>query len=463
MFFDTVQNATPVLLIGGLLIVLSIVIRWSKNQHNGFFNFKKDLAEANAPKPKIPKITDDKTLIGISQNKKSVFIPNNAKHVFLCGTTGSGKTVALSNFIKSGIDNGYPLLIIDGKGDTGKGSILDIVTQMKGNKKAYIINLNDPEGSDHYNPFKGTSADIIKDMLINMTNWTEEHYKYNTERYLQRLIWLMELSGVTVSLESLINYLPSEKFIILSKLLVEKEILTKDEHIKNMEIAKISGQIAGSAAARFSTIAESRLGKIFNENGVDIYTALEENAIILFILNPLMYPEMSPLIGRLIVIDSKKAVSKFYQNKKNRTFYIFDEINTYISTAMVDLVNKSRSANITCVLATQSLSDLNNIDGNDFLEPVVENCNNYLVLRQNSPTNAEAWAKIIGTRKTMNATYQVKGADSGELSPTDLGTLRQTWEFVYHPNVIKNLATGEAIFITKDLKYHAKIKVNKPL
>ena len=63
----------------------------------------------------------------------------------------------------------------------------------------------------------------------------------------------------------------------------------------------------------------------------------------------------------------------------------------------------------------------------------------------------------------MNATYQVKGADSGELSPTDLGTLRQTWEFVYHPNVIKNLATGEAIFITKDLKYHAKIKVNKPL
>lgn len=463
MFFEVLQNAVPVLLIGGLLIILSMVIRWSKSERSGFFNFKKDLSEASAQRIKIPQIETDKTLIGLSNNKKSVFVQNDAKHVFLCGTTGSGKTVALSNFIKSGIDYGYPLLIIDGKGDTGKGSILDVVTQMKGDKKIYVINLNDPEHSDRWNPFKGTSADIIKDMLINMTNWTEEHYKYNTERYLQRLIRLMELSGITISLESLINYLPSEKFIILSKLLVEKEILTKDEHIKNMELAKISGQIAESAAARFSTIAESRLGKIFDEKGIDIYSALEENAIILFILNPLMYPEMSPLIGRLVVIDSKKAVSLFYQNRKKRIFYIFDEINSYISKSMIDLINKSRSANITCILATQSLSDLNNIGGDDFLEPVIENCNNYLILRQNSATNAETWAKIIGTKKTMDATYQVKGADGGELSPTDLGSLRQVWEFVYHPNVIKNLATGEAIFITKDLKYHAKIKINKPL
>ncbi|MDR1410402.1 MAG: hypothetical protein LBJ12_09150 [Oscillospiraceae bacterium] len=33
--------------------------------------------------------------------------------------------------------------------------------------------------------------------------------------------------------------------------------------------------------------------------GVDIYTALQERATILFILNPLIYPELSPLLGRL--------------------------------------------------------------------------------------------------------------------------------------------------------------------
>lgn len=462
MLINTFVNMTPVLIIGGLLILLSVVIRWSKGSRNDIFNFNKDVQETTGQAYKQPKISDDKTFIGFTPNKKPVYVHNNAKHIFVCGTTGSGKTVALSNFIKSGIDQDYPLLIIDGKGDTGAGSILDIVTQIKKDKKLYVINLNVPEQSDKYNPFNNTGADIIKDMLINMTNWSEEHYKYNTERYLQRLCYLLKLSDITISLNSLITYLPTNQFLILSKKLVETGILNKDEHTKNMELAKVSGQIAEGAAARFSTIAESRLGAIFDESGIDIYTALNENAIILFILNPLMYPEMSPLIGRLIVIDSKKAVSLFYQNTKKRIFYIFDEINTYISKSMIDLVNKSRSANITCILATQSLSDLNGIDNQDFLEPVIENCNNYIVLRQNSPTNAEEWAKIIGTKKSMTATYQVKGSDSGTLSPTDLGTLRQSWEFIYHPNEIKNLKTGCAFYVCKDLRYHTKVKVNKP-
>jgi len=39
------------------------------------------------------------TYLGESDNKEPKYMPNNAKHVFVCGTTGSGKTVALSNFI----------------------------------------------------------------------------------------------------------------------------------------------------------------------------------------------------------------------------------------------------------------------------------------------------------------------------------------------------------------------------
>ena len=46
--------------------------------------------------------------------------PDNAKHIFICGTPGSGKTVGLSNYIKSGVEKDYGMLIIDGKGDTGE-------------------------------------------------------------------------------------------------------------------------------------------------------------------------------------------------------------------------------------------------------------------------------------------------------------------------------------------------------
>lgn len=94
-----------------------------------------------------------------------------------------------------------------------------------------------------------------------------------------------------------------------------------------------------------------RIGGNFSDTGIDIATALKEKAIILFILNPLIYPEISPAFGRLVLIDSKKAISQRFQND-NRTFFLFDEINVYASKTLIDLVNKSRSANVTCVLAT---------------------------------------------------------------------------------------------------------------
>ena len=421
------------------------------------FDFDRDYKRAmDKPVYKAEKAIKESVYLGVSTNKKSVFIESNAKHVFVCGTTGSGKTVALANFIKAGAEYNYPMLIVDGKGDTDAGSLLDIVGKLCSGRKVYVVNFNEPSKSDRYNPFKNTDTDVIKDMLINMTNWSEEHYKYNTERYLQRLLKLLAMEGVQLSLESLTRYLPIDNFSKLSKDLSVKNIISKEERVEDSELAKISGGIAEAAAARFATIKESNLGQIFDGEGIDIYTALEENAIILFILNPLLYPEMSPLIGNLIIIDSKKAVSKFFEHKKKRIFYIFDEINVYANTSLLDLVNKSRSANVTCVLATQSLSDLDTVS-EQFKEQIIENCNNYIALRQNSSVNAEHWASIFGTRETMQATYQIKEGES-----TELGSLRKTREFIYHPDDIKVLKAGTAIYLSRDKMVHTKVSVNRP-
>jgi len=459
------MSATQGIDISGVIIVALIVgiflglykFIQSISSKNDTFNYKRDHKKAvDRPSYKGAKRMKEGVYIGSSANKKSVFIPSDAKHVFVCGTTGSGKTVALSNFIKAGAEYGYPMLIVDGKGDTDLGSLLDIVKKTCSKRKIYVVNFNEPKKSDRYNPFKNTNTDVIKDMLINMTNWSEEHYKYNTERYLQRLLKLMAMGDIELSLDSLTRFLPIDNFNKLSKDLSVKELITKEERIEDSELAKISGSIAEGAAARFATIKESNLGQIFAGSGIDIYTALEEDAIILFILNPLLYPEMSPLIGNLIVIDSKKAVSKLFEHKKKRIFYIFDEINVYASTSLLDLVNKSRSANITCILATQSLSDLDTVS-NQFKEQIIENCNNYIALRQNSSVNAEHWASVFGTRETMQATYQIKDGES-----TELGSLRKTREFIYHPDDIKLLKAGSAIFLSRDEMKHTRVNINKP-
>jgi type IV secretory pathway TraG/TraD family ATPase VirD4 len=437
----------------GVVLLIFIVAALSADRFTKF-NFRDDIEEIKQPKNKQVRATEE---IHLGKNGlKAVTIPTNAKHVGIFGTTGSGKTVALGAFISSGIEYGYPQLIVDGKGDTDEGSLLDIVNILSGQQKKYIINLNDPEASDKYNPFKNTTPTVIKDMLINLTEWSEEHYKKNTERFLQRLINLLVKAEVPTSLKNIIEYMDGNRFIDLSHELQKNGVLTKAQHTANLDLLRNSEEIVNGAVARFTTLYESDIGQIFDDDGIDIYTALKEKAIILFILNPLLYPETSPLFGNLIVIDSKKAISRLFKNKPKRAFFIFDEVGSYARETILDLVNKSRSANATCILATQSPSDLDAKAGEHFTEQVIENCNNYIFLRQNSAKNAERLANIIGTRNSMDMTYQVT-----EEGSTGLGSARRTREFLYHPDEIKAQKIGEAIFVSKDNGFHTRVKIDK--
>ena len=410
--------------------------------------------------PLLPKLPTG-THIGFS-GKREVHIPDTAKHVFICGTTGSGKTVALSNFIKNAIDNDMPALIVDGKGDMGEGSLLDIVQKLnQGKKKVYVVNLSDPEKPDKYNPFLGASSAMATDMLINMTDWSEEHYKLNSERYIQRILQLLELGQIPLSFKKIITCMKPSKFTDLSNYLLQKELISKEEHLDNLELLKTSGKTAQSSVARFSTIAESQAGKILSDKGINIAQVLKENAIILFVLNPLTYPELSPAFGRLVLIDSKIAIGELFHSQIPRTFFILDEISSYATPALTDLVNKSRSANVTCVLATQSLSDLDFAVNEAYKEQIIENCNNYLVLRQNSGVNAEHWANILGTRSTLEVTYQLQQRGL-ETSETGFGSARRVREFFYHPDDIKALRTGQGIFLSRDQNTHCKLHIHKP-
>lgn len=400
------------------------------------------------------------TVIGTHLNNL-ITVKDDSRHIFVCGTTGSGKTVALINFIKRAIEKDYPLLILDGKGDTGHGSIIEATKKLATGKKIYVIDMNNPRTSDKYNPFRQSNPSVMKDMLINLTDWSEEHYKANTERYLQRIIWLINKKEIKPSFKTLLDYLNPDTALDLAKLCFKEEIITKEEYLHTNDTISASGKIALEASARFITIYESEIGEIFSdENGIDIFTALNEKAIIIFILNPLLYPETSILFGRLVLIDSKKAVSKLFENRHERIFYVLDEISTYASTTLIDLINKSRSANVTCIVATQSLSDLDAAAGEAFKEQIIENCNNYIVLRQNSAVNAENWSKILGTTEGVMITHQF-GNKGKQVASTGLGSMRPERRFLYHPDDIKRLKTGEAILMMKEENEHFKIKIRK--
>jgi len=348
--------------------------------------------------------------------------------------------------------------MLDGKGDTGHGSMLEFTKAFceKNNRTLYVVNMNEPIKSAKYNPLKNATETVAKDMLVNMTEWSEPHYKTNTERYIQRVVKLMNIAEIPLSFSSIIQNMSADNFERLSAVLQKGNLITKENHIENLDLIKASGKIAEQALARFATMAESEMGEIFDESGIDIYSALKENAVILFILNPLIYPETSKALGRLILIDSKKAVSQLFNNDR-RSFFVFDEINVYASPVLIDLINKSRSAGVTCICATQSLADLEAAAGEAFKHQIIENCNNYVVMRQNSFRSAEEWAKTLGTQEKMQLTYQLS-----EREETGMGTAKRVREFIIHPDEIKSLKTGEGVFLSRDNGKCEKIKIVKP-
>lgn len=402
---------------------------------------------------------DNATLIGYTRLGKAVYCPDNAKHVYISSTTGGGKTTAELNFVKHCIEKGIGLLLVDGKGDTGQDTMYEITKLFceKYSRPLYLINMNDPHNSTKYNPLKNATETVAKDMLVNMSpQWSEEFYKTNFERYIQRVVKLMNIAEIPLSFKTIIHNMSTDNFESLSAVLQKSGLISKDSHIENLDLIKISGKIAEQALPRFATIAESEMGEIFDESGIDIYSALQEGAVVLFVLNPLIYPETSQAMGRLILIDSKKAVSRLFGGN-SRYFFIFDEINVYASPVLIDLINKSRSAGVTCICATQSLADLEAAAGEAFKRQLIESVNNFLVMRQNAYSSAEEWSKTLGTQEKMQLTYQIN-----EREPTGMGTAKRVREFIIHPDEIKSFKTGEGVFLSRDNGKCEKIKVVKP-
>ncbi len=430
-----------------------------KRKENG----KENKINKYLEKINLQKHDGETTTIGADyENVEVVKINDDAKHIIVAGTTGAGKTIAIANFIESAMQKNHPVFAIDGKGDLGDGSLLNYMQSLSEtyNRQLYVINFVRPDESDHYNPFKGAGMTEAKDMLIGMSDWSEAHYKVNTERYLQQLIKILNIKKIPLDLNTIIKYSPTLFQNLIEEMKDNNEIGI-GEYAKLSDIIETTAPIVNSAMARFATTAESEAGEIFNSNGVDVYTALKQKANILIILDSLGKPELSKQVGRLAILDAKKAVSKLFLDK-TRKYFIFDEFNVYASDVAIDLLNKSRSANITCIPAFQSLSDLDKAGGVALRNQVIENCNNYIIMRQNSYDSSAEWEKVIGQEKRTNYSYGVEKKASifgNKIISTGNGNMHEIMQSKYTYTDIQNLETGQSIFISKDQKIDVKMKM----
>lgn len=418
--------------------------------------------------------------------KTPICIPHRIlnRHTCLVGTTGSGKTVTLYNFIYNALLYQKPIVFVDGKGDLGNIAKFKKFCQRL-NRKVTVITI---DGQTGYNPFATGTPTELTDKIISMFDWSEEHYKLTSSRFIQLLISYMQLEGLEINLANIIkysdtsvlnnyhitknnNYKPvTEKeepetdgglpdFGKIPKLAEEESTPEKTTDRRAAEILeKINGiekkSIQG-IQARIATLAEGDMSEMFSApNAFNLSEAIENGEAVLFSLDSLRYPQQARALGRLVINDIKTCVSSHQRAGASPVSLIFDEFNVFATHEVVDVINKSRSAGFEALLSFQSLSDIDKLDkGQELRRQIIENCNTLIVQKQNDSQGAEELSSLFGTFEDVEATVQAE-----EDMVTGMQSYRKVRKFAVHPDDIKQLGVGEAFIKVAEYGY-TKISV----
>lgn len=136
------------------------------------------------------------------------------KHVALIGTTGSGKTTTIYNFVEYAIVAKQALIVINGKGERLLNERIEQMARKSG-RKFYLFSTAGEARALAYNPFTTGDPTELTDKLMSLTDWSEEHYKLSAQRFLQLLFRAFQLKAITPDLSIITKYTDKARLLEL--------------------------------------------------------------------------------------------------------------------------------------------------------------------------------------------------------------------------------------------------------
>jgi hypothetical protein len=446
----------------------------------------------------------DQLLLGITENGKPYYMDFKEinQHMFIPATTGGGKTILLLNFVEYALIKKLPFIFIDGKGSSE--SIEEVETLCKRYDRK--LKVFSDKGRLTYNPLKYGGPTVIKDKLEQLIETESDYYSSISTSLVQALIQFIDDYEFTRDLWTFAKYLdPNEILEVLNQDVIEvpeeepaemaavstsyssflpTEEAKKPEKKAPKQTAKPvrskraeknyerlfkryrheeAGENhlfknASSVRTQIYLLLDSELGHLFEEtdDSLDLIRISEEKEALFVSFDGLIYDKFIKVIARFLILDINYLVSYRNRNqlKDQPILAIYDEFSVYANDKIVDTVNKSRSAGFHCIIATQTLADLEKNDPY-LAKQVVGNTNTYAIGQTNNPEEVESWANTLGTFKDIDLTITTEKQE-GRLKRVDLkadkGTLRHVQKFKISPDEIRDLRQGQFIFARKASK-----------
>ncbi|HVZ81872.1 MAG TPA: TraM recognition domain-containing protein, partial [bacterium] len=184
------------------------------------------------------------------------------------------------------------------------------------------------------------------------------------------------------------------------------------------------------------------------EPEIDLRDVVTKGRIAVFGLAADMYPSDYKVLSTMILMDLHSCLTARYQSRSHRGFFLYlDEVADLVYPRFRDLVAKAREAKVGLIFAHQALGDLRAVS-EAFMDSILASSANKAIFRLGTSDTAEQFAKLIGTKTVVERkiNYSLKHDND----PKAKGYTDQEYEkFLVHPNELRNLPVGEAVFIVQ--------------
>ncbi len=366
---------------------------------------------------------NDLNLGRIAGTGNSLVFPKGSrdKHLFVCGTTGTGKSKFLESLIRQDIRSAFKsksgLLLLDPHG-TLYDSVMAWLAQANVARLPIIpIDLRQDDWVVSYNALRrrddGDSSVVVDNFVEAMAHvWGAE----GTDRTPRFERWagntlrtLYENDLTLLEAEYLIDHLDREaRYVLMQK--VGGKLAKQDwEMLNGLKANEFENQL-GSTVNRLRRFLENtRMRNMFGHSNVslDLRRALDEGQIILVSLatsGGKVSKANANLFGTLLLSDLWTAAVERGKSDDVKPFYLYlDEFQRFVTPTIAENLDEARGFGLHLTMANQYPNQLlrKGEAGVHLYESVMENASSKVVFRLQSEENLRPLAQWL-FRGVMN-------------------------------------------------------------
>ena len=337
-----------------------------------------------------------------------------------------------------------------------------------------LFDLGKPKESVRYNPLLRGSGTELKDKFMLTFNWSEEYYKKKAESFMlivfNAVAKIRDKKGVLLTLNDVLNLLidPDNILSLCGQLPSQSENLINDLNVLHEQLSGFKEERKSLAGLKtdIEVMVKSTLGPMICSNdSIDIADIIENEKVLLLSLDGQRFGSTAARIARLLVADirsySGEVISSIDDFTPPEFTLMIDEFADVVSTkefgeVFTNLLNRSRSSGIGCIISHQSIGDF---EDERIKSQIIDNTETTFCFLQKDSDTAEKVARMIGTRQIFKSTYRHKKELFYSKNTGD-SSVRETEEFIIHPNRIKDLSLGECAYFAKKPNRSGILNVN---